>query len=163
MLCGKNREDCNLLCATLKEEGIFYYCFSSSVFYVLYMSIIVYSFDKLVSFDNEASVCFWVCCGSFGKVWSRNNSFALYSDVYKQVFVFSEAVSENDAAIAKSGSNAAQDLQLWHSQHEWRKRPNIASHCTVVWSNRWMTDYFIYLHFLIKCAVFLLDINPLWN
>lgn len=58
MLCGKNREDCNLLCATLKEEGIFYYCFSSSVFYVLYMSIIVYSFDKLVSFDNEALVCF---------------------------------------------------------------------------------------------------------
>ena len=53
MTCGKNREDCNLLCATLKEEGIFYYCFSSSVFYVLYMSIIVYSFDKLVSFRQR--------------------------------------------------------------------------------------------------------------
>lgn len=61
---GQNRKDCNLLCATLKKkevvdrkEGIFYYCFSFSVFYVLYMSIIVYSFDKLV-LDNEALFCF---------------------------------------------------------------------------------------------------------
>lgn len=53
----ENREDCNLLARWGgKKEGIFYYCFYFSVSYVFYMSIIVYSFEKLV-FDNEALFC----------------------------------------------------------------------------------------------------------
>lgn len=58
----KNREDCNLLCATLKqssrsEKKVYFIIVFHPVFYVLYMSIIVYPFDKLV-FDNEALSCF---------------------------------------------------------------------------------------------------------
>lgn len=91
----ENRKDCSFIAFNNNkknsgwEKKVYFIIVFDSLFSVfLYMSITVYSFDKLL-FENEV-FCVWICCSSYRKVWSRPTIFhclPLQHEKHRHVFV----------------------------------------------------------------------------